>query len=60
MTGSFDFYQKKKAPSLKQTDPKDMFQKAFKSVCTSNIVVSSHLFSPTPSTSSSMKHRKGP
>jgi len=57
MTGSFNFYQKKKkASSMKQADPRVMFQKAFKSVCTSNIVVYSHPFSPTPSTSSAMKN----
>jgi len=37
---------------MKEADPRDMFQKAFKNVCTSNIVVSSHPLSPTLPTSS--------
>jgi hypothetical protein len=47
---------KKKKKKKKQADLKDMFKKAFKSVRTSEIVVSSHTYSPTPSTSSAMKN----
>jgi hypothetical protein len=36
---------------VKQVDLRDMFRKAFKSVCTSVIVVSPDPFSATPSTS---------
>jgi hypothetical protein len=50
---SFVFYQKK-ASSVKWTDPREMFKKAFKSVCISTVVVSSDSLSP-PSSSSSMK-----
>jgi hypothetical protein len=48
--------QTKKASSIKQADLRDMIKKAFKSVSVSNIVVSSHTFSPTLSTSSAMKN----
>ena len=61
-TRSFDFYQKK-ASSTKQVDLRDMFKKAFKSVCTSNIVVSSSLLSYSMNFfcyEESMKHRRRP
>ena len=41
---------------MKQADLRDTIKKAFKSACVSNIVVSSHTFSPTLSTSSAMKN----
>jgi hypothetical protein len=40
---------------MKQADLRDMFKKAYKSTCKSNIVVSPDLLPPTPSTSSTMK-----
>jgi hypothetical protein len=43
---------------MKQADFRDMFKKASKSVCTSNVVISLDPLSPTPSTSSSMKTPK--
>jgi hypothetical protein len=46
------FYQNK-ASSVKQADLRDMFKKASKRVCTSN-VVSPDPLSPTPSTSPAM------
>lgn len=52
-TGSFAFYQKK-ALQMKQADLRDMFKKAFKSVCTSTIAVFMDLLSPS-ATSSAVK-----
>lgn len=49
-TGSFTFYQKK-AFQMKQADVRDMFKKAFKSVCTSANAVFLDLLSPTATSS---------
>jgi len=56
-TGSFAFYQKK-ALQVKQADLRDMFKKAFKTVCTSTIAVFLDLLSPT-ATSSAVKTTGG-
>jgi hypothetical protein len=40
---------------VKQSDLKDMFKNASKSICTSTIVVYHDPLSPSPSTSSAMK-----
>jgi hypothetical protein len=54
-TGSFAFCQKKKAPSVKQVDLRDILIKASKSVCTSMVVLFPDTLSPTPSTSSAIR-----
>jgi len=56
-TGSFAFYQKK-ALQVKQADLRDIFKKAFKSVCTSTIAVFLDLLSPS-ATSSAIKTTGG-
>jgi hypothetical protein len=40
---------------MKQADLRDMFKKAFKSVCTSTVVICPDTLSPTPATSSGVK-----
>jgi hypothetical protein len=50
--------------AVKQADIKDMLKEAFKSVCTSTVVVLPNTLSPTPSMSSAAKthdpHSSGP
>jgi hypothetical protein len=45
----------KQASSLKQTDFRDMFKKAYKSICTPTIMAHPDTLSPTPTTSSVIK-----
>jgi hypothetical protein len=48
-TGSFAFYQKD-VLSMKQAGLRDMFENAYKGVCTSTVAVSPDPLCPTPST----------
>jgi hypothetical protein len=52
-TRGFAFYQKKSL-SIRQEDVREMFRKAYKSVCPSTILISPDTLSPTP-TSSAIK-----